>query len=306
MNERRREPTARTRELGAQLKERREAARWSTAELARQLGWSPTKVSRLESGERRASEVDVAVYLSQCGVLREELSCLLDLCRLEDDGYWLQRHGDRLPDELRTLIYQENIATAIESYEPLLIPGLTQRPTYARALFRWGKLIPETLVEPRVRTRMERQALTKHRYPPRLTFFVHEQALRSVVGDRSLMNEQLLHLVFLTSRPQFEIRVVPTDAGPTGVLGGPFCVRRFAGHGPVVHLEGLTSSEFVEDRSAVTTFQAVLNRLGEVALSGGQSRDFLAQLASDYERPDPDPGRTKAQAEQRRELYYQP
>jgi len=43
-------------------------ARYAGNELARKLGWSPTKVSRMETGDAITSEVDTAIYAAFCGV----------------------------------------------------------------------------------------------------------------------------------------------------------------------------------------------------------------------------------------------
>lgn len=53
--------TARKRELGGELRRVRELAGYNGQDLARRLGWSPTKVSRLETGARQISEVDAAI-----------------------------------------------------------------------------------------------------------------------------------------------------------------------------------------------------------------------------------------------------
>lgn len=91
----RRDSTARARELGGELKGARERVRLKAAELAEILGWSPTKLSRVESGSRGVSEVDAARYLASCRVPRGEVNRLLDLARETDDGYRLRPHGRR-------------------------------------------------------------------------------------------------------------------------------------------------------------------------------------------------------------------
>jgi transcriptional regulator with XRE-family HTH domain len=211
-----RDSSARERELGAELRKRRQAAGWSASDLGRRLGWSPAKVSRMESGDRGQSEVDVAIYLTFCGVHKEELNELLDLAREPDDGYLVRPHGQRLRDELRTLVFHETTAVNIDSYEPFLIPGLLQTEAYARALFYWVGLVPENRIEVCVHARIDRQALLRRPNPPAFDFLIHESAARSRVGGSEVMNEQLLHLVFLTSLPQCTIRIVPANYGPPG------------------------------------------------------------------------------------------
>src|SRR4051794_15417332 len=105
-----RDSSARTRELGAALRRVREEARYTGNELARRLGWSPSKVSRIETGDRNTSEVDTALYAAYCGATAEELGRLLELARTIDDRYWLHSRGERLPDELRSLIALETTA----------------------------------------------------------------------------------------------------------------------------------------------------------------------------------------------------
>jgi transcriptional regulator with XRE-family HTH domain len=285
----RNDSSARSRELGVELRKRREAARWRANDLAYQLGWSATKVSRMESGERGVSEVDAAIYLTFCGVLREELDDLLNLAREGSDETWLQEHGERLTDELRTLIFHETAAVTIAWYEPMLVPGQLQTEDYARALFEFARIVPEDRIDHAVRARMERQALLRRREPPEFQFLVHENGLRAPVGNAQIMHEQLLHLVFLNSRPQCEIRVIPAASGPHGAWFGPFMLMRYQGHGPVVYVEGLTTSVFLETRQHIDAYQNVLSRLDRAALDVARSRDLLARLASEYDRSEEEP-----------------
>ncbi len=54
------EPTVRSRELGEGLRRAMEQARFNGRQAAHQLGWSPSWVSRLLSGKRGGSALDVA------------------------------------------------------------------------------------------------------------------------------------------------------------------------------------------------------------------------------------------------------
>lgn len=257
-------------------------------EVARRLGWSPTKVSRLESGTRGSCEIDIAMYLTTCGVSRTELDRLLDLCRASDDGYWLRPHGERLPDELRSLVYQETSAATIGSFELARVPGLLQTEDYARAMITRSVSVPAGGVEMRVRARLGRQSLLQRRNPPTFTFLVHEQALRLRVGGLTVMHEQMLHLVFASSRPHCAVRVVPDSAGAHAGLAGPFKLIQYSGHPPAVYVENEVASLFLERPADIATYRRAFTRLAEVALDEGQSREFLARLASEYDRVEVD------------------
>jgi transcriptional regulator with XRE-family HTH domain len=284
-----RESTARTRELGAELRRVREAARFTGNELARKLGWSPSKVSRMETGDRNTTEVEVAVYGAFCGAMGDELNRLLDLAHKVDDDHWLHVRGERLPDELRSVIALETTAQIITYYEPIVIPGLVQTEEYARAVFQEAELLPAEVIESRVQVRMERQRLLGRRGTrPQVKFFVHENALRMPVGDDRIMHEQMLHLLLVCAAPPYRVRVVPTSVGARTGASGPFIWTAHPNHNPVIYVEHLTTSLFLEGHDEMLAYRRRLDRLSELALDDGQSREFLASLASEYDREEGD------------------
>lgn len=214
------------RELGAELRKRREAAGLTGLELAHQVGWSPSRVSRVESGHLGLSEVDLIHYLAFCGVYPRDHGELLAMCRQAERklGYWLSPHGQGLEDSVRSLIFHEATAINSISYEPHVLPGLLQTEDYARAMVRQYGSRTERNVELCVRARMERQGILRRFSPARFTFFIHEHALRHVVGDLATMHEQLLTVVLLDGLPHVAMRVIPASAS----FGGAFRLLGFA------------------------------------------------------------------------------
>jgi transcriptional regulator with XRE-family HTH domain len=280
------ETTTRSRELGGELRRIREQAGYNATQLASLLGWSPSRISCLESGKRGASEVDVATFIAYCQVSGPKRDRLLTLARQAYDRIWLQSHGGALPDELRTLILHEATASTIHVYDPLVVPGLLQTQNYARTVFRRAGLVSEDIIEPRVQARIDRQSLLQRREPPSTTFYLHEQALLLPIDDQQIMNEQLLHLALVSGRPSCSIRVVPASAGPQGGLGGPFRLMEYVEHGPVVYVANQTTSLFLEDKEHIAAYQVILDRLAEVALDREESRQLLVRLANEYDQPE--------------------
>lgn len=276
--------SARSREVGAELRKRREKARLTGTELGARLGWSVSKVSRMEAGLVGVSEVDAAIYLTYCGVHKEELDEVLDLVRAPDTDTWLQNHGTRLPDELKTLIYHETTASSISYYHPLNVPGLLQTEEYAQAVFEAAGRVAKDRIPIALQARMTRQEVLRRANPPDCVFYLHQNGLRSKVGSNRIMSTQLLQLVFLMSRPQYQIRVVPEGAEPHDV--GPFMLMGYKSHGPVVYVQSLTTSMFLEKREHIQAYKDVLHRLDHAALDTGESRTWLAQLASSFDHPE--------------------
>jgi transcriptional regulator with XRE-family HTH domain len=279
------ESTARRRELGLELRAVRERAKLSGHDLERKLDWPHSKVSRGENGLREVSEVDAALFLGSCGTTTsDERERLLKIARQAHDDYWVRQHFSQLEDPIRSLIVQERIAEAILSYEPLAIPGLLQIEPYARAQFQSDGKVTEDRIDVLVQARMDRQRLLDARRPPRCTFFVHERALRSIVGDARVMQEQVLQLVLAGSLRHCSIRVVPESASDHRTLNDSCKIMEFAEYPAMAYAETYTASIFVEERQAVEAYYALFGRLDRDALNGGESRELLNQLASDYDR----------------------
>jgi transcriptional regulator with XRE-family HTH domain len=97
-----REPTIRSRELGEGLRQAMEYAGFNGSEVARQLGWSQGRVSRLLRGRRGGSGYDVSSFLAACGVKGAEHDRLMALALDNDKPGWLQQHGPVVPKQVRT------------------------------------------------------------------------------------------------------------------------------------------------------------------------------------------------------------
>jgi transcriptional regulator with XRE-family HTH domain len=287
----RRTTTARFRELGEELRRIRAKANLTGLEMAHRTGWGTTKVSRVESGHMKISEVDLIHYLGACRVFPPQANALLTLCQdaHRHSDYWLETQGEHLEDSIKALIYHETTCGSSTGYEPQVVPGLLQTESYARAMIRQYSWRQGTNVEFCVRARMERQQVLRRPIPPRFDFFVHENALRLQVGEVATMHEQLLALVLMSGLPSVMIRVVPRLVERSGVFGGAFRVFRYADHRPLVYLDTTAGGLFLEDEDYVETYRQLVPAIADVALNEGQSREYLAALASDYDRESEQP-----------------
>jgi len=261
---------AQARELAEELRNYREILGVPAYELADRLGWSASKLSRIEHGLSPISEVDVVRYGAHCGISAEGIDALLDLCRDPGAaGYWLSKWSS-------TLVFAENTAAFSASYDPLVVPGMLQTQEYAAALIGQDKA-------EWVQVRMERQRLLNNRP---FEFFIHEQALRLPVGSNQVMNEQLLKLVLVSAQTTVTVRVVPAALGAQSLFGGAFVFFRYDSHKPLVYVE---SGFFLDDEQHTAEYQRNLTKLSEVALSRGESREVLAEMASEFDRPEDSP-----------------
>jgi len=147
-------------------------------------------------------------------------------------------------------------------------------------------LAQENTIESKVRARKDRQVLLRRENAPNCLFFIHENAFRLPVGGDAVMNDQLLHLVFASTRPHIRIRVVPSAAGPLPGLGcGGYALMQYAKENPVVYTASTVASIFLDGPAEVRVHREMLMRMAAAALDETQSRDWIAQRANEFDRP---------------------
>jgi transcriptional regulator with XRE-family HTH domain len=285
-----REPTIRSRELGEELRRVLEQAGLTGQQAAYLLGCSPSWVSRLLSGRRGGSEVDVAAFLGVCRVKSPERDRLLALCQEQNTPGWLQQHGTRLSKRLVTLIDHENKAVVIDDFQAIVVPGLLQTVEYAHALISRSGNVPAEEVDGRVAARLARQSLFSRERRARFTFYVHEFVLRTPVGGPAVMSDQLHHLLRMSVRPYVTLRVVPASLGAHAAMAGSFTFMEFAEFRPVTYLESTMASLFLERREETAAYRSILAALAATALGADESRELIATLATELyaDREDPD------------------
>ncbi|WP_410672745.1 helix-turn-helix domain-containing protein [Amycolatopsis sp. cmx-4-68] len=274
--------TVRTREMAVELKAQRELKQLTLREVARRADWSASKVSAWENG-RRISPIDAAIYLAHCGTPAAERERLLELTRPPGDPYWVRPHFDDLVDPMKSLVIQENLATAVISNSPAALPGMLQTEDYVRTLYEMSGQYPADRLPRLVQARLDRQRLLQRRDPPQCVYLLHEHTLRSVLRDPALMHEQLQSLVLATNLPHCTIRVVPASAPPYHLVAGRFTILEFADHPPVAYEETFAAGLFIDDQVAVEAFYVLRTRLEQAALSERESREFLVRLAEEFE-----------------------
>lgn len=278
-----REPTIRSRELGEGLRRAMEYAGFSASEVARQLDWSPGRVSRLLAGKRGGSGYDVSAFLATCGVKGRERDRLMALSLDHDRPGWFQQHGPVVPKQVRTLIDYETKALTIGDFQTIVMPGLLQIGDYARAVIGCSANVPSDEVEDRVSARLARQSLLSRTRPPRFTFFVHEYVLRTPVGGPIVMSDQLHHLLRMSVRPHIILRVIPIAVGAHAAMSGPFTLLDIRNFKPVVYVESATSSLFLETPIEIDAYRNILAALEDTALDEGQSRELITSVALEFE-----------------------
>jgi transcriptional regulator with XRE-family HTH domain len=270
-------PTVRRRELGAILRELRTQKGWTAEEVAGRLLVSSSKVSRLETGQRGASQRDIRDLCDLYEVTGEQRQHLLDLASEGKQRAWWQPLS--LP--YSTYIGLESEATSISDYGLGLIPGLLQTADYARAVVEAAvpKWNPE-VVDRRVAGRLARQGLLSSERPPRFHAVVDESVLHRVTGSPAIMRAQLRHLLQLSELPNVTLQVIPYGAGALPAGNNKFIILSFAVPTvpDVVFIEGLTGDLYLEDPADVNVYKATFGAFHHLAASPAATREIIAAM----------------------------
>jgi transcriptional regulator with XRE-family HTH domain len=239
-------PAVRRLRLRTELRRLREAADVSREVVAKELGWSLSKLVRIESGAVGISAEDLAAVLQLYHVDDpQQVQAMLALTGSSRPRKWWNAYKDSLtPSHLR-FIALEAEAVEMDHCAPLVLPGLLQTEDYTRAIIRRFKVSEpaDDHLEKLVAIRLTRQQQVIERPdPPRLTFILDEAALRRPVGGAAVMQQQLEHLIGLLELPNITIEVIPFAVGAHPGMKGPFTILRFGARveNSLLYVEGTT------------------------------------------------------------------
>jgi transcriptional regulator with XRE-family HTH domain len=220
------------RRLRSELRRARTRAGLTERAAAAAMEWSFSKLVRIESGAVGISTSDLRALLEHYGIRNAaEVERFLHLVRAskEQRGWWNEYRELASPQYLTLLAY-ESLASVIQAFQPLVIPGLLQNEDYAREIIRAvsGSVIDKR-VDALVRLRLRRQdELFERPDPPDMVFVIDEAALLRCVGGRDVMRRQLNRLRETATRENVTIDVVPFAAGAHSGIRGPLVILEFA------------------------------------------------------------------------------
>jgi transcriptional regulator with XRE-family HTH domain len=187
-------PTPRE-QLASILKQSRlDAGFESHGTLAKRLNVSRPVISKAENPAQPVPSD--ALLAAWAGVTGVGLDHLTDLA---------QRAKSGTPEWFMSYRQAEAQATMLRCWGPLVVPGLLQCESYARATLSVEPYSPKQLAE-LVAARMERQQVLGR---ARLTAVVDHAVLQRCIGSAAVMAEQCAHLVTMVERPEITLHVVP-------------------------------------------------------------------------------------------------
>jgi transcriptional regulator with XRE-family HTH domain len=281
-------PSVRRRRLAAELRRLRERAGFIGEEVADQLGWSTSKLSRIETSKSGVKQEDLELLLDLYSVAEPHRSELTALARESHRAVRLETIGARLPEVHAEFLRVEAEAESVWDWEPQVVPGLMQTEEYARAvMLGWTSMfrLPFGEIDRRVEAQRLRQQVLERDPPLILSFVIDESVLRRRIAQVSVMSEQLERMIEMSHMPNVSVQILPLE-GNHPVLTGAFTYIKF----PRIHevplhdvatFEHLAGTEYVEDEEAVNKYYVAFQSLTESSLAPDVSRDHIAAVSRD-------------------------
>jgi transcriptional regulator with XRE-family HTH domain len=276
--------SVRQRRAAAELKRLRELALLTADEVAQQIGWSASKISRVENARIRLRPDDVERLLGLYEVGAEQREMLISLVEEDGDKKWWDAYADILSPELLSLISFEAEASTALNYEPMVIPGLLQTKAYARRVIHmWQSItsVPPPELERRLEVRLNRQRVISSSSPLKLSVIIDEAVLRRQIDERAVMREQLHHLIDASELPNVRLQILSLS-GLHVTSAGPIMSLRIPEFGDVVYLENFTDGHlYIDDAAVIYQHALVFEKLGEASLDPDESRQLIRRTANE-------------------------
>lgn len=274
--------TVRRLRLAEELRRLRERAALTGDEAAAKLGWSGSKISRIEH--------------NRIGLKRDDLDKLLELYRVEspyrEDLQALASESTRtgrlravvagLPPDYAEYLSAEDEARSIWNWEPVVVPGLLQIEDYARAIHigyqSMFRLAPGDW-ERRIALRHMRQQRLTREPPLELAVIIDESVLRRRFGDNGCMHRQLLRVAEASEMPNVDVWILPLG-GEHPIGTGAFTYMQFpqvhdVPLGDIVSVENLTGSSYLKEGEKTFRYRVTFDALRERSLGAAKCRDLL-------------------------------
>ncbi|HEY2261270.1 MAG TPA: helix-turn-helix transcriptional regulator [Streptosporangiaceae bacterium] len=266
--------------LAGQLREIRKDAELTARQIAQAAGWHESKCSRIENARTIPSPADIRAWCRACGV-PDQAADLTATLRAIDSMYveWRRQvpAGMRRVQEASLLLWERTRQFRI--YEPGVIPGLFQTAGYAKA--RMGRIIefngiPDDL-DTAVAARLERQRVLRHG-DHQFAVVLEEWALRSRIGSREMMADQLTHLSHELALPTVSLGIIPVSAARTMWSSPGFWIfdeSRVLVETPAAELAITQSRE-------IAVYLRTFHELTAMAVHGSRARELIRRAAADF------------------------
>ncbi|KAB8169940.1 helix-turn-helix domain-containing protein [Streptomyces sp. 3MP-14] len=279
-------------QLGSELRRLRLATGLKASQVVKRLLWSPSKLTRLETGENTV--VEQADVMALCEIYqadeetRTHLMGYAAVTKTKQDWWQSPKYRPVIGPVFKAFLGLEATASSLHTYEAEFVPGLLQTEAYVRVLHENALAgLRNEEVDRQVLVRMARQEVLRRALMPlRLTAVINEAVLHRRVGDGEIMRDQLTHIVeVVEALPNVKIQVVPFAAGAHPGMNGKFTVLRFpenAALKSIVYLENLADAWVSRRERDIDRYEEAFTDLQALAPGPVESLNMIKKAIKEH------------------------
>jgi transcriptional regulator with XRE-family HTH domain len=273
------------------LRQARRETDLTQTEIATRLGWSLSKVQRIESGEVAVSETDLRALLELFDVTDPDIiSALVSDARIARRERWATdpEHRKFLTPGLRRLLQFEAVATQIRAYQPLLLPGPLQTPATAKYIINeagahYTADHRRVLLDVRMRRRND---VVERPDGPLYYVVIDESVVNRIVGGARITAEQLEDLIEVAAHPKIFLRIVPREESKGAIIGtlGTFTLMDLSeddAEDTVLYRERFSEDDLDHDPEKIRPFRDAFEDLWKLSLPEDKSLRLIKAAAAD-------------------------
>ncbi|WDZ83761.1 helix-turn-helix domain-containing protein [Micromonospora cathayae] len=287
-------PAYQRKRLSRRLMRTRRSTGLTQQQVAAELRWSQSKVTRIESGDVGISHTDLLALLTLYGLSDDgtvrELTKIADIARRPS----LPQISDVHSKAFREYLENEQIAQTLHSFEPTYVPGLLQTPSYRISVlkndYRFSSLstAEQEEAERKIAQKVEvmqwrQQILLENGSLAKASFVVDEAVIRRTVGaevgDTTIMREQLERLQAVLRNPKVDLRVIRFSSGAhVGMGSSSYILLDFPDiDDPTLLYEESTTGELTtrEDEARIKDASSSFENLQILACRGAELESLL-------------------------------
>jgi transcriptional regulator with XRE-family HTH domain len=265
--------------LGLRLRELRRHSGLTGRELAGQLGWPASKISKLENGHQTPTDGDLRAWANATGAERVVAELVASLHTLESQhAEWRRQLRGGLRSHQVELARLDEKTKLFRALESTFIPGLLQTAEYARARFAQSIRVLKVPndVDEAVRVRLQRQEIL-YQSDKRFHFLLTEAVLRYRLCPVEVMLAQLDRLVALSAMRNVRLGIIPFET--------PYSVA--PAHGfwlldeDLVIVETFSAELHLAQPPEIALYSAIFDRLAAIASYGRDARAVITRVIED-------------------------
>ncbi len=256
--------------VGAQLRQLRVAQGIDGQVLARELGWSGAKLSRIEQGKIRVSVTDLASALSALGSPEEVRAEMLATVAGGTLGAWMVRSGGVVRRQAEVGHLEQRV-TALAEYHPLLVPGQLQSRGYTHAMAEAAGFDPQAVAS----ARAVRQGLLAVEGAPIFRAILDERTFARWAGDSDVMIDQIDYILARLRLPNIEVNLLADGPNAKNLALDAFVIYDFTSTNSVVLLEHQFLDVFLATEADVEQYRQTFFALREEAMESKETVQWL-------------------------------